>query len=470
MSFEYSKDLINDYEKLLEIDKGYDVIIYAGENDNMKEIYAHSFILRIRSQYFRAAFSNEWAIKKDGKFIFKKPNVSPQIFKIVLRFIYCGKVDLKNLKNPELLNLLVAVDELNIQTLIPCIQDYLINHQHEILQQNPVEILEIVHSVHQCDTFSRLWDYFLETICDKPDILFNPDNLIKLKEPLLKFLLNRDDLMLDEIVIWDNLIKWSFTQHPTIQQDVNKWNNEEIAIMKSTFQDFIPLIRFYQISSEDFHSKVYPFRVLLPEDLIDNILAFHATPNKILDNNIQPSRNPKYNTYIVKSQHFAIFSSWIEKKSNSYYNLKCIPYHFNLIYRASRDGFTAEAFHENCDDIGATITIVKIKGSEQIFGGFNPFDWDLCGDYKTTKNSFIFSFMDRKNMKTAKVGYSNGRCSVGCYQDYGPIFGYYLYYKNTHWMVNNDFSRNYPGIKIPISVLEITNIDDYEVFQIVKKS
>ena len=85
MTFEYSQELINDYEKLLEIDKGYDVIIYAGENENAKEIRAHSLILCIRSQYFRAAFSNEWANKKDGNFILNKPNISPQIFKIILR-------------------------------------------------------------------------------------------------------------------------------------------------------------------------------------------------------------------------------------------------------------------------------------------------------------------------------------------------------------------------------------------------
>ena len=85
MTFKYSQELINDYEKLLEIDKGYDVIIYVGEDDNAKEIHAHSPILCIRSQYFHAAFSNEWANKKDGKFILKKSNISPQVFEIILR-------------------------------------------------------------------------------------------------------------------------------------------------------------------------------------------------------------------------------------------------------------------------------------------------------------------------------------------------------------------------------------------------
>ena len=59
MSSKFLVELSNDYEKLFEKELGYDVIIYAGEEPNVKEIHAHSNILSIRSQYFHAAFSNE---------------------------------------------------------------------------------------------------------------------------------------------------------------------------------------------------------------------------------------------------------------------------------------------------------------------------------------------------------------------------------------------------------------------------
>ena len=85
MSSKFLVELSNDYEKLFESEIGYDVIIYAEEEQNVKEIHAHSNILCIRSQYFRATFSNEWAEKKDGKFILSKPNISPHLFNIILR-------------------------------------------------------------------------------------------------------------------------------------------------------------------------------------------------------------------------------------------------------------------------------------------------------------------------------------------------------------------------------------------------
>ena len=85
MSPKFWAELSSDYEKLFETEIGYDVIIFAGEEQNAKEIHAHSNILSIRSQYFETAFSNEWAEKKHGKFIFRKPNIEPHLLNVILR-------------------------------------------------------------------------------------------------------------------------------------------------------------------------------------------------------------------------------------------------------------------------------------------------------------------------------------------------------------------------------------------------
>jgi hypothetical protein len=84
MSTDHLQEVINDYEKLLEDKKSYDVIIYAGKDENVEEIHAHSLILSIRSQYFCAALSKENE-RKNEKIIFRKPEISPQVFKIILR-------------------------------------------------------------------------------------------------------------------------------------------------------------------------------------------------------------------------------------------------------------------------------------------------------------------------------------------------------------------------------------------------
>src|SRR5919205_3713343 len=138
---------------------------------------------------------------------------------LYIRFIYSGKIELKNLQGLDVLKLLIAVDELNLQQLISYVQEFLIEHKTEFLQQNPTGILEFVY---QHEIFTNLWnfDIWIEKICIEPEILFNSDKFINLKAPLLELLLKRDDLDMDEIEIWESLLKWCLAQ-----QNVDNNNN-----------------------------------------------------------------------------------------------------------------------------------------------------------------------------------------------------------------------------------------------------
>src|SRR2546430_1637622 len=127
MSYERWQEVINDYEKLLETAEGYDVIIDC----NDVNVNAHSIILRTRSQYFRTGLSRENVEKRNGNFILKEPDVPLQYLTIILKYIYCEKIDLTVLQGPDLLNLLKIVLVFDIQSLIPSIKDHLIKHQTE---------------------------------------------------------------------------------------------------------------------------------------------------------------------------------------------------------------------------------------------------------------------------------------------------------------------------------------------------
>jgi len=367
---------------------------------------------------------------------------------------------LTKLEGPELLNLLISVDVLSLQSLISQIEEYLIKNQFEFLQKNPTEILELIH---QHESFTKLWNFYLEKIREDPKSLFDSDKFISIKASLLELLLQQEDLHLEEIVIWDNLIKWGLAQNPSIPKDVDKWSKEETTIMEKTLHSYIPLVRFYCMSSEEFLDKVYPFKELLPKDSINNLLAFYLSPNRL-----KSDSTLKFDSIIVEPQHFAIFSSWIDKKDELYYDVINMPYSFNLLFRASNDGMTSEAFHEKCDYKRATIVIAKIQYSEQIVGGYNPLYWDQSHNYKTSNDSFIFSFVNRTNIYTAKVGHINheqSRYSVLGYP-HGFQFGYHgaLTCHNGSWY--GFTSPSYPKVGIPIQQF---NIDDFEIFQVIKK-
>jgi hypothetical protein len=93
---------------------------------------------------------------------------------------------LKNLQGPDVLKLLIAVDELNIHSLISHIQEFLIECQTKFLYQNPIGILEIVY---QHEKFTNLWNFCFEKVCEGSKILFNSSKFVNLKALLLELLL-----------------------------------------------------------------------------------------------------------------------------------------------------------------------------------------------------------------------------------------------------------------------------------------
>ncbi|CAG8723678.1 17721_t:CDS:2 [Racocetra fulgida] len=91
-----------------------------------------------------------------------------------------------------------------------------------------------------------------------------------------------------------------------------------------------------------------------------------------------------------------LIASWIDRKDCESdlwkpYDPIEIPYKFDLIYRGSRDGFTPKIFHKACDNQGPTITVIKIKGLDQVIGGYNPkiYDGKLKGNIEGGANDDI---------------------------------------------------------------------------------
>ncbi|GBC02536.1 hypothetical protein RclHR1_04670014 [Rhizophagus clarus] len=82
-------------QNLLEIlndDEYYDIKIEVGNDPYVKVFRAHMVILHYRSPYLRRILSINKK-KNDVTLSFiKLPNISPEIFQIILRYIYGGKL------------------------------------------------------------------------------------------------------------------------------------------------------------------------------------------------------------------------------------------------------------------------------------------------------------------------------------------------------------------------------------------
>ena len=96
-----------------------------------------------------------------------------------------------------------------------------------------------------------------------------------------------------------------------------------------------------------------------------------------------------------------------------------------LLYQISRDGPSANLFHDLCDNKGPTLILVKTD-TGHVFGGFNPLSWISEYMYNESENSFLFSLTDGKYRKPIRCKVKNSLKRYAIKQnekDYSPGFG-----------------------------------------------
>ncbi|CAG8643583.1 16942_t:CDS:2 [Funneliformis mosseae] len=158
--------------------------------------------------------------------------------------------------------------------------------------------------------------------------------------------------------------------------DLSSWDDEDFLTLKDILSPFIPYIRFFEISSKDFHNQVRPYKKLLPEELFESVLSFYMTNDRPRD--ILPPRYGRIavNSKIITPKHAAILANWIQRKHANAIIPKDHRYNMNLIYRGNKDGFDINAIRKKCYGQTGCILIIKIADGT-VIGGYNPLGWKV---------------------------------------------------------------------------------------------
>ncbi|GBB92184.1 hypothetical protein RclHR1_01980009 [Rhizophagus clarus] len=463
-----SDALIRDIGNLYTYDKAddYNVKIQIGEDLKMETFKAHSVILRARSTYFRDAFSSS-LIKKVGDFyVFKRSDMTPFVFEIILKYIYTGTIalDAVNVKN-NFIELLSVADEMKLYELVEHLQQYIIDNEWFI--QNGAKLINFIS--HRKGVFSKLEDLCNNIMSQRPNLLISSNEFWGLDDEALLSIIKFDYLEMKEIEIWENLIKWGIAKNPALKSDMTTWSINEYDTLKETISPFIQYIRFFQMTPQEYYCKVRPLSKLLPKELEEDLLSHYIVPEYKLATKILPprkSQNDKiFGSLILTRKYFNLISYWIENRQEVLPNiLKNGHYEFNLLLRGSRDGFGVEIFKSKCNNKGPTIVIIKLKDSNKIIGGYNPINWSETGNYLNSDKSFIYSFylntLDLSTIVLSRVVVHNyAVCDSNLNNHgfgYGDLFIFRKSCKLAHYSAKILDSDHF-------------ETDDYEVFQVIKK-
>ena len=111
-----------------------------------------------------------------------------------------------------------------------------------------------------------------------------------------------------------------------------------------------------------------------------------------------------------------------KRKLNEFYGKN--DQRWELIYKASRDGFDANAFHSRCDNQGATITLIQ-SSNNYLFGGYTATPWTSDGSYKGDTSAFLFTLINPHAIPPTKymTNPANVQYAVHHNGGYGPTFG-----------------------------------------------
>ncbi|RIB14768.1 hypothetical protein C2G38_2194068 [Gigaspora rosea] len=397
----------NDFAQLLESEYDYNVIVKLGQ----QSFKLHSLVLYQHSSFVRQELAT--ATKKNNI-------IEITLMILLLKYIYTGTILLDNDKESTIFDLLVPSNKLGLTELVEYIQSFLIDNKASWLKLK------------------------LAKVYSTKNALIN--------------LLKRDDLQIEESKIWDKVIQWEKEQTPDLPSDLKQWTENNFLDLKTTLDQCIPLIRYFQMSGKDIVAKVKPYRQILGLNLWDDISTKTMDPDASISSTILPARkkihvqlpvreiqfiNP---SSIITDEHFAEITSWIDRHS-SIYGVAKIPYKFNLLLRGCRDGFTREIFHRSCDNIPGTVTIIKVNVTNEILGGYNPLVWVSNDQFKC------------RIIHAKKV--------IGCAKNFGPGFGNYFFMKNysKKWAYMHNDAHYEKRLRSDDNNLLI---DEFEIFQVLK--
>uniref|UniRef100_U9TIM1 Btb/poz domain-containing protein 19-like n=1 Tax=Rhizophagus irregularis (strain DAOM 181602 / DAOM 197198 / MUCL 43194) TaxID=747089 RepID=U9TIM1_RHIID len=372
-------------------------------NQNYKEFHVHSSILLkdIKSKYFYNALSNftnnndlksteKCMIKENQIIVLELPDINPTIFEVILEFVYNGNLDINNFTAQEIVSLLFASSYLDLKNLTSRL---FTTHFTKIIHALNTSYSTINHFDETI--YSQKIDqrrYIINHLClEYSSVIFGSNYYLSFYKNFIHDILLSDDLIMNELEVWTKLIKWGIfnsdisqkfsllsSSNITLNELIKDFSGKDFTKLGEKIKDLIPLIRFYQIELDDYFKEIgYPFKSILPEGLNKGIFKYNMKKEIFSNNNniLPPRKYQKIDSTIIVGEQTALLAKWIKECNFGEYLKVEDDFDFKLLFRGSKNGFDIGTFHKKCDGIDNTIVIIKIKDSDEIIGGYNPFSW-----------------------------------------------------------------------------------------------
>ncbi|RIA79351.1 BTB/POZ protein [Glomus cerebriforme] len=280
MSSELLRLTSKEYGDILKSGEFSDTEILVGEEPDTKVFLAHSLILKIRSPYFRTAFSSRWVRTENNIIKLQKPNISVKVFDILIKYIYSSIIDLTKYDIKTNVAVLIAADELCLYDLCSYIEKELLRNE-TLLKNNFILIHNVANKFNQ---FTKLLQFYRVNFQKDPNLILRTNDFTTIQQETLLNFLTEHSQSLRPIEIWDKLIEWAIARSHELPSDVIRWTSSEITTFRGIIQSFIPHINFKEISPADFSHKIKPLKDIFDDKSYAKILEHYSFNNEVRSN------------------------------------------------------------------------------------------------------------------------------------------------------------------------------------------
>ncbi|XP_050423083.1 BTB/POZ domain-containing protein 9-like isoform X2 [Adelges cooleyi] len=175
-----------------------------------ERLRAHRSILASRSNFFRILFYGGGSKTSDSDVPIK--DVSLTLFQRIFKYIYTGRIDLRDFKNEEIFELHKLSDYFGISHLKLSLKKYL---QRTINQYNACTFITLARIYKN----EELEVEFLKFIDDNAEEVLDSNDFRTLSSEVLQEILNRDSFYANELVIFREVCRW-------VNENQNKLNRD----------------------------------------------------------------------------------------------------------------------------------------------------------------------------------------------------------------------------------------------------
>ena len=171
--------------------------------------------------------------------------------------------------------------------------------------------------------------------------------------------------------------------------------------------------------------------------------------------------------FLLNSKTWSLINFWLNV------NKKNRNFRLNLLYKASRDGFSHLDFKEKCYGKQNTF-VIAVTNYDMVIGGYTPLAWEHTDEHMYVRDesekSFLFNINRKEKLKIINIDHA-----ICLSPDSGPIFGggsdleivdncnveYNKFFRIGHSYDYEDTPENFFGSKKYL-------IKDYEVYELIE--